>query len=257
MIDFCDVRIVIRSESNIEIQHGWTEMGQGVHTMAIQTLCEETNIDPALVTVIVDTKDDLLTGMTTSSRATALVGNAIIEAAKNLKKDLSNHSLSQLVGKIYEGSWKYELTTKPGDTTKEPITHYSYSYATQLVVLNDKGDVDTIYAAHDAGRIMNQTLFEGQVEGSLHMGLGYALTEDLPMENGYLVSDKLKDCGVLRINQTPNLVAIAVEVKDPIGPYGAKGLGEIGLVPTAGAVANALYQFDGIRRYSLPMKRKK
>lgn len=257
MPDYCNVKIAIKSENHVEIQHGWTEMGQGVHSMAMQTLCEETNINPDFISVVVDTKDDLLTGMTTSSRATALVGNAIIDAAKSLRDDLKTNSLKQLVGRVYEGGFMCDWTTKPGDTSKEPITHYSYSYATQLVVLNDNGEVDTIYAAHDAGRVMNQTLFEGQIEGSLHMGLGYALTEDLPMENGYLVSDKLKDCGVLRVNQTPNLVAIAVEVKDPIGPYGAKGLGEIGLVPTAGAVANALYQFDGIRRYSLPMKRKK
>ncbi|HRS54666.1 MAG TPA: molybdopterin-dependent oxidoreductase, partial [Bacteroidales bacterium] len=136
------------------------------------------------------------------------------------------------------------------------ITHYSYGYATQLVVLNDKGEIDTVYAAHDAGHIMNPLMFEGQIEGAVHMGLGYALTEDLPMKNGYLESTHLRDCGVLRAKDMPNVKVIGVEIKDPVGPYGAKGLGEIGLVPTAAAVANAFYTYDKIRRFKLPLKRK-
>ena len=136
------------------------------------------------------------------------------------------------------------------------MTHYSYSYATQLVILNDKGRIEKVVAAHDAGKIMNPNLFEGQIEGSVHMGLGYALTEDLPMEGGFLKSKLLAKCGVPRARQMPEVEVIGVEVADPKGPYGAKGVGEIGLVPTAGAVANALYQFDGRRRTVLPMKGK-
>ena len=88
------------------------------------------------------------------------------------------------------------------------------------------------------------------------MGLGYALTESLPMKGGYLVSDKMRDLGILRAHETPEIEVRMIEVKDPIGPYGAKGIGEIGLVPTAVAVANAFAKFDGIRRYKLPLKRK-
>ena len=87
------------------------------------------------------------------------------------------------------------------------------------------------------------------------MGLGYALTEDLPMKDGYLVSDKMKDLKILRAHQTPEIIVKGVEVKDPVGPYGAKGIGEIGLVPTASAVANAYYAFDGQKRTKLPLKR--
>ena len=163
-----------------------------------------------------------------------------------------------MVGNKYLGEWICDFTTKPGKMNSEDkiITHYSYSYATQLVVLDDQGKIDTIYAAHDAGKIMNPTLFESQIEGSLHMGLGYALSEDLPMKDGHLVSKKLKDCQILRARDIPKFVVKGVEVHDPLGPYGAKGVGEIGLVPTAPAVGNAFYQFDGIRRRSLPMKRR-
>ena len=101
---------------------------------------------------------------------------------------------------------------------------------------------------------MNPTLCEGQIEGSVHMGLGYALTEELPCENGMPVTHKLRDLGVLRARDMPEVEVILVEEHEPEGPFGAKGVGEIGLVPTAGAVAGALAAFDGTRRYTLPMK---
>jgi xanthine dehydrogenase molybdenum-binding subunit len=207
--------------------------------------------------------------MTTSSRATALLGNAIIDASSTIRQDLDQfapgcidlhgkglqHSLQQLAGNSYTGKYYCNWTTKPGAEVEKIITHYSYGYAAQLVVLDETGKIDKVFAAHDAGKIMNPMLFEGQIEGAVHMGLGYALTEDLPMKNSRLVSSKLSDCGVLNARQTPEIIVIGVEVPDPVGPYGAKGIGEIGLVPTAAAVANALCSFDGIRRKKLPMKR--
>ncbi|MGK5084554.1 selenium-dependent xanthine dehydrogenase [Bdellovibrionota bacterium FG-1] len=237
----------------VVIHHGWTEMGQGVHTMAIQSLCEETGLDPSWMEVRVDTSYETVCGMTTSSRATSLVGNSIIQAAKALREDLKAHSVQELIGRRYPGKWICDWTTKPGTGAKEEITHYSYSYATQLVVLDEGGKIDTLFAAHDAGKIMNPTLFEGQIEGAIHMGLGYALTENLPMEGGFPLSLKLKDCGILKAKGLPKIVVRGVEVKDSVGPYGVKGVGEIGLVPTAAAVANAFYQFDKKRRYSLPL----
>ena len=86
------------------------------------------------------------------------------------------------------------------------------------------------------------------------MGLGYAISEEVAMQDGRPVSTRLRKTGILRAKEMPEVEVIGVEVPDPYGPYGAKGVGEIGLVPTAGAVANALYQFDGVRRHSLPMR---
>ena len=100
----------------------------------------------------------------------------------------------------------------------------------------------------------NPALCEGQIQGSVHMGLGYAVSEELVYQNGLPVSTRLRKCGILRAKETPEIRVIGVEVPDPHGPYGAKGVGEIGLVPTAAAVANALYQFDRVRRFSLPMR---
>jgi len=242
--------------AKVIIEHGWTEMGQGINTMAVQMLCEEANIDPDLIEVKIDTDAATFTGMTTASRATSLLGNAIIDAAAKIRADLVNHRLADLVGNVYLGEWVVDWTTKPGhpNAAGEEITHYSYSYATQLVILDDEGQVQKVTAAHDAGRIINPTLFEGQIEGSIHMGLGYAISEDLPYENGRPKSTMLRKCGILRAKEMPEMEIIGVEVPDPHGAYGLKGVGEIGLVPTAGAVANALYQYDKERRYKLPMR---
>ncbi len=257
MPDFSEVELAVLGPKSVEIRHGWTEMGQGVDTMAVHFVCEETGLDPEFMKVVVRTKDQTPAGMTTASRATSLVGNAIIDACKAFKVDLEKEGLEKLVGRRYRGKWVCDWTNKPGyDTHGKPIcTHYSYSYAAQVAVVNDDGKISQLIAAHDAGKIINRTLFEGQIEGSLHMGLGYAISEELVMENGRPKSTRLRDCGVLRAKDTPPMKVIGVEVPDQLGPYGAKGVGEIGLVPTAGAVANALWAFDGKRRRVLPMKK--
>ncbi|PKP10568.1 MAG: selenium-dependent xanthine dehydrogenase [Bacteroidetes bacterium HGW-Bacteroidetes-4] len=254
MIDQSGVRITIVSEKEILIEQGWTEMGQGVENMAIQTLCTETGINSSIVKVKEDTKAQIQTGMTTSSRGTALLGLAIIDACKELKIKLKDKSLKDLAGEKFEGEFVCDWTHKPGAHVDEPIIHYSYGYAAQLCILDNNGSIERMIAAHDGGKIMNPLLFEGQIQGAVHMGLGYALSENLPMKDGFLLSDKMRDLGILKANETPDIEVKMIEKPDPIGPYGAKGVGEIGLVPTAGAVANALTQFDGIRRYSLPLK---
>jgi len=255
MADASQVSITIEAPDRVVLDHGWTEMGQGVHTIAVQTLCQETGIDSSIVRVRVDTGSRQEAGMTTASRATSLVGNAIINAAARLREDLQTHSLAELVGRAYEGAWVVDWTTKPGhEKNGKVVTHYSYSYATQLVILDDNGQIAKVVAAHDAGKIYNPTLFEGQLEGSIHMGLGYAISEELALEGGRPKSTRLRQMGILRAKEMPEMEIIGIEVPDPYGPYGAKGVGEIGLVPTAGAVANALYQFDGIRRTKLPME---
>ncbi len=178
----------------------------------------------------------------------------VIDAATKLKQDLEQRSLEELTGKVYQGEWTCDWTTALESDSDNIQTHYSYSYATQVVVLDDAGKVKTVYAAHDAGRIINPTLFEGQLEGSIHMGLGYALTEDMAMEGGFPVHRKLGKMGLIRSSATPEIVVIGVEEPDENGPFGAKGVGEIGLVPTASAVANAFKSFSGERQYSLPLQ---
>lgn len=253
MIDESKVIIRIKSPDHVILEHGWTEMGQGVHTMALQSFCESTGLNPEIVEVKVDTDAQIKTGMTTSSRATALLGLAVINACKTLKKDLEDFGLEALTGKTYRGNYSCDWTVKPGSVVADPKIHYSYGYAAQLCILNEKGEIEKVVAAHDAGKIMNPRLFEGQIEGGVHMGIGYAISEELPMKNGQLVHDHMRKLGILRAHETPEIVVKGVEVPDPVGPWGAKGVGEIGLVPTAAAIANAYCAFDGIPRYALPL----
>ncbi len=256
VLEECDVKIEIQSENRILLQHGWTEMGQGVDTVAQQILCEEIGIDnPDCVEVSVNTESKARAGMTTASRATFQMGHAIISAASDLKKDLTSKSLAQLRGKEYTGRWVCDWTT-PLDEPGEVLTHYSYGYATHLVILDESGQVDRVIAAHDGGKIINPILFESQIEGAVVMGLGYALSEELPMEEGQLKIKRYGKLGLPRIKQVPRIEVKKVEVKDPLGPYGAKGIGEIGNIPTAGAVANALFRYDGVPRYQLPINKR-
>jgi aldehyde oxidoreductase len=254
-VDESEVKIEVAPGGKLVIHHGWTEMGQGVHTVARQVVCQETGIDPCRMEVRVDTASGARSGMTTASRATSLLGNALIDACAGLKRDLGGRPLALLAGKVYEGRWRCDWTT-PSRGDGKTVTHYSYGYAAQLAVLDENGKVARLVAAHDAGRVINPTLFEGQVQGAVAMGLGYALREDLPMKDGLPASFRLADLGLLKAHEVPPIAVIAVEVADEHGPYGAKGVGEIGLVPTAAAVANALCRFDGRRRFQLPLERR-
>jgi xanthine dehydrogenase molybdenum-binding subunit len=198
---------------------------------------------------------DLGCGQTTGSRGTLFGGRAMLAAGAKLKADLdAGHTLADLIGRVYASDTVTRDTTALGATVDRIKTHTAYGFATQVVVLDAEGRVDRVIAAHDVGRVVNPALCEGQIEGAIHMGLGYALTEELPTVNGMPATFKLRELGVLRARDMPHVEVILVEDPEPEGPMGAKGVGEIGLVPTAAAVASALEAFDGIRRMTLPMK---
>lgn len=247
--------VTVNSDQTISIHTGFTEMGQGFSTVMIQFFCDVTGIDPRTVRVDIDTTEPTPCGMTTASRATVLGGRAVIKAAEQMKKDLDQgKSLSELAGKKYFGEVNIDYTTSLDTKTDKPITHLSFSFATQVCILDDDGKLKKFVAAHDVGRVINRKMIEGQLEGSIHMGLGYALTEELKLKDGVPESFKLRSLGILRAKDMPETEILLIEENEPEGPFGAKGVGEVGLVPTAGAVAGALYKFDGIRRYKLPMK---
>jgi len=250
-------KAVLRVESadRVSIRTGFTEMGQGFFTICIQVACEETGLPAEVFAPTTDTSADVNCGQTTASRATVLGGVAIQRAAKKLRADLNaGKSLADLVGREYRGDYACTYTSKPGADTPDPKTHLTYGFATQVAILDDDGALKKVIAAHDVGRVMNPTLLEGQMQGSIHMGLGYALTEEFPVEAGRLENTTIKSLSVLRAHQMPEVETIFIEEPDPETAYGARGVGEIGLVPTAPAVAAALEAFDGVHRTTLPMK---
>jgi aldehyde oxidoreductase len=248
-------RVVLKvlDDGELEILTGYTDMGQGLFTILRQVVHEESGLDPATMRVRTVSYDDVVCGMTTASRATALGAAAAQIATRKLVADLATHTIDQLVGREYQGEYVCDFTVPPGTDGDNPRTHLTFGYATQVVILDDEGRLQRVVAAHDVGRAINPLQCAGQLEGSVHMGLGYALSEDLPCTGGRPDSLLLRDLGILKAKDTPEIEVILVEVPDEIGGYGAKGVGEIGLVPTAGAVASALYAYDGVRRVSLPM----
>jgi xanthine dehydrogenase molybdenum-binding subunit len=245
---------VLRPEPDgtVTLFHSWTEMGQGVHTVFRQIACEELGLDPGRIRVVVDTEQELDTGMTTASRATTLGGNAVLAAARKLRAALETATLEELAGREFRGEFRVDWTT--GNDAAEPVTHLAYGWATQVLVLDDEGRIEKVVAAHDVGRAINPTLLEGQIEGAVHMGLGQALSEEYVVEGGMPVTETLKSLHLIPPDGMPPVEIVVVEEPQPEGPYGAKGVGEAALVPTAAAVAGALHAFDGIRRSELPMK---
>jgi len=242
-----------KHDGRIEVRHGWTEMGQGINTVAQQVAVEELGVDGSLIDVIVDTTRELGLGQTTGSRGT-LMGAGAVKAACEAAREANC-----AVGIDHVGEYRVDWTTKLGEPGIEnPIIHSTFGYAAQLVIVDrETGKIEHVVAAHDVGRAVNPQLCEGQIEGSVHMGLGYALSEDFPSdpETGFPTNKTLRSLGILRAKDVPRISVQLVESAQPNSPYGIKGVGEIGLVPTAGAVAAALHDFDGVWRSKLPMKR--
>ena len=242
-----------KHDGRIEVRHGWTEMGQGINTVAQQVAVEELGVDGSLIDVIVDTTRELGLGQTTGSRGT-LMGAGAVKAACEAAREANC-----AIGVDHVGEYKVDWTNKLGEPGVEnPIIHSTFGYAAQLVIVDrETGKIEHVVAAHDVGRAVNPQLCEGQIEGSVHMGLGYALSEDFPSdpETGFPTNKTLRSLGILRAKDVPKISVQLVESAQPNSPYGIKGVGEIGLVPTAGAVAAALYDFDGVWRSKLPMKR--
>src|ERR1700736_6434172 len=161
-----------------------------------------------------------------------------------------------LVGVDYVGEYRVDWTNSLAEGLANPVIHSAFGYATQLVVMDrDTGAIEKVVAVHDVGRAVNPQLCEGQIEGSVHMGLGYALSEDFPSDaDGRPTHMTLRSLSILRPKDVPPIEVVLVESPQPNSPYGIKGVGEIGLVPTAGAVAAALHDLDGRWRATLPMR---
>ena len=228
-------------------------IGQGMGTVALQMVCEATGLLPKdIVVEMPSTSRTPNSGTTTASRQTVFTGEATKRAALKLKDALENRSLKQLEGQEFLG--EYSGITDPMNSEKEhPESHVAYGYATQVVVLGEDGKVKKVVAAHDVGRAINPKNVEGQIEGGVVMGLGYALTEDLKVEKG-VIKSKFGTIGLLRSTDIPEIEPIIIEKNKEELAYGAKGVGEIVVIPTAPAVQGAYYKYDGKFRTSLPLK---
>lgn len=230
-------------------------MGQGVGTVTIHIVCEITGLSPHLmIHERPNTERTPDSGTSTASRQTLFTGEATRRAALQLKEALEQKGdLTALEGTSYYGEYLGE-TDPMGSPKPNPVSHIAYGYATQVVILDETGKVTEVVAAHDVGTVINVQSCEGQVEGGVVMGLGYALTEDFPMVEGRPTLNYGK-LGLLRASQTPPVKAILITSEEVLEEAcGAKGVGEISSVPTAPACAHAYYRLDGIERTKLPLE---
>tara|TARA_B100000035_G_scaffold180033_2_gene153586 strand:- start:714 stop:3290 length:2577 start_codon:yes stop_codon:yes gene_type:complete len=234
----------------IEVRHCWTEMGQGVHTVALQVAAEELGVEADRIDVLVDTSRELGAGQTTGSRGTLMGAGAVADACKKALEGGCQ------VGIDYEGEYRVDWTNSLSEEVDNPIIHSTFGYAAQVVIIDKETEkIEKVVAAHDVGKAINPLLCEGQIEGAVHMGLGYALSEGFPCDEvGQPSNLTLKSLSIIRPKDMPDVEVILVESPQPNSPYGIKGVGEIGLVPTAGAVAAALNDLDGMWRNELPME---
>ncbi|WP_252238713.1 selenium-dependent xanthine dehydrogenase [Clostridium sp. VAP51] len=246
----CKVKVI---DGKVHIRTSAACIGQGVGTVVIQVVGEILGIPASQI--VYETPDTRITpnsGTTTASRQTVFTGEATRIASLKLKEALKGKSLQELEGTEFLGEY-IGITDKMGSPKENPVSHVAYGFATQVVIIDEKGKLVKVVAAHDVGKAINPKNVEGQIEGGVVMGLGYGLTEDYIIENS-VPKVKFGTLGLLRATQVPEIVPIIIEKNTQELSFGAKGVGEITCIPTAPAVQGAYYKLDGIFRRELPLK---
>ncbi|MGG7188016.1 selenium-dependent xanthine dehydrogenase [Clostridium paraputrificum] len=240
-------------DGKIHIRSSAACIGQGLGTILTQILCQTLDITPdKVVYEAPDTRRTPDSGTTTASRQTTFTGEAVRVTALKVKEALNGRTLDALNGQEFYGEFS-GVTDKMGSDKKNPVSHVAYGFATQVVILDENGKLKKVVAAHDVGKAINPKNVEGQIEGGVVMGLGYALTEDYPLKNS-VPTAKFGTLGLLRATAVPEIKAMVIEKNTNDLSYGAKGVGEITCIPTAPAVQGAYYKFDGVFRTKLPLQ---
>ena len=230
-------------------------IGQGLATVMLQIAAETLKLSPDMI--VMESPDTARTpnsGTTTASRQTLVTGEAVRRVTQLIKDELDKgKTVEELEGQEFYA--EYLAKTDPiGTDVPNPVSHVGYGYATQVVILDEEGKLKKVIAAHDVGTPINPLNVEGQIEGGVVMSLGYALTEDFPLEDS-VPKVKYGTLGLFKSNQIPEIKSIIVRKKDRNAmAYGAKGIGEIASIPTAPAVQDAYHAFDKKFRTKLPLE---
>ncbi len=236
-----------------------SDIGQGCQTVFLQDVSQATGLPITRIWIgYSNTENAPDSGTTSGSRQTLVTGEAVRGAALMLRKamdeeGITEDALDRLNGREFAYEY-FEPTDKLGSDKPNPKSHIAYGFATNVAVLDADGRVTDIYAAFDAGKVVNPLSMSGQIEGGVLMGMGYALTEDWPLKD-CVPTAKYGTLGLLRSTDIPHIHAIHVE-KDELldAAYGAKGIGEITTIPAAPAIAGAYYARDGVLRTKLPVE---
>ena len=246
------VRLVVQG-GKLHILAGASCIGQGLGTVLTQMVCDQTGLNREdVVYERSNTYNSPNSGTTSGSRQTLFTGEACRRACQGLTEALKGKCLTDMEGQEFYG--EYLGKTDPlGADVPNPVSHIAYGYATQVCILNEEGKIEQMVAAHDVGKAVNPLSIEGQIEGGVVMSMGYALTERYPLDNCKPTA-KYGTLGLFRANQVPEITPIIVEKQGLNVACGAIGIGEITSIPTAPAIADAYYRYDGNLRTSLPLE---
>ncbi len=253
--DWGRCKLIVEDDGKLHIYTGASCIGQGLGTVLIQMIVSNTDLH----------RDDIVyersntwiapdSGDTSGSRQTLVTGEACRRACEKLMEaKQGGKTLADLKGQEFYG--EYLAKTDPlGANVPNPVSHVAYGYATQLCILNkNTGLVEKMVAAHDVGKAVNPLSCEGQIEGGVVMSMGFALTEEYQIDAHCKPTSKFGTLGLFRAHQVPEIKALVLDKPGLKVACGAIGIGEITSIPTAPAIAEAYYQLDGERRYSLPL----
>lgn len=280
------MRVCIDRAGRLTLFSGAVDIGQGSNTVMTQ-ICADALGLPAhhLKLVTGDTDRTLDAGKTSASRQTFVSGRAAQLAGESLRQQILRHAnsgadsvlaldgpkllirdgraervldLTDLAedeaGFVLTGQGYFDPPTEPLDENGQGKPYATYAFAAQMAVVDVDTELGTVsvkdvIAAHDVGRAINPNLVEGQIEGGIAQGLGLALMEEyIPGR-----TENLHDYLIPTIGDMPNIDVILIEDAEPLGPFGAKGVGEPGLVPTAPAILGAIRDATGVRCTRVPV----
>ena len=253
--DWGRVKLIVEEDAKLHIYSGASCIGQGLGTVLVQMTV--TNTDLKRDDIVYERSNTWIapdSGTTSGSRQTMITGEACRRACEKLMEAKgSDKSLKDLIGQEFYGD--YLAKTDPlGADVPNPVSHVAYGYATQVCILNEKtGKIDRMIAAHDVGKAVNPLSCEGQIEGGVVMSIGYAVREKYPIDENCKPIEKYGSMGLFRAHEIPKIDAIVIDKPGLNVACGAIGIGEITSIPTAPAITDAYYRYDGSRRYVLPI----
>ena len=253
--DWGRAKLIVEDDAKVHIYSGASCIGQGLGTVLVQMVVTNAGLSPA--DIVYERSNTWIapdSGDTSGSRQTLITGEACRRACEKLKAALAGKTLADLKGQEFYG--EYLAATDPlGADVPNPVSHVAYGYATQLCVLDrETGRIKKMVAAHDVGKAVNPLSCEGQIEGGVVMSMGYALTERYPIDENCRPTGKFGTLGLFRADQVPEIKAIVIDKPGLDLANGAIGIGEITSIPTAPAIADAYYRYDGKRRNTLPLE---
>lgn len=270
-------KVSLISDGSITLFTACADVGQGAVNAMKQICGEALHIPLKNIKIINNTTNNLLdSGTAAASRQTYNTGNAVLKASKKLKEAMDKIKINNLYkdekayfreiydimveNKIeteYTGYFKAETSEVNVETgSGNPYNPYTYGIQKAVVTVDDEtGKVDVIELTSilDAGKAINPQMVTAQMEGGCAMGIGYALMEETEFHNGEIKNKNFSNYIMPTSMDVPKINTIIVESLEETGPYGAKGIGEAVMIPTAPAIANAIYDACGVRILNLPI----